>query len=210
MAEANEQQSAVPPGYRRDAMGRLVPEELIGEVDKLRDALVLELAAMALEMSERLAEFKQRAFGDIQSFVDLSAEKYNVKRRGTKGNITLTSFDGSWRIVYSSHQRITFDERLQAAKAKIDECILDWSRNSSPEARALIQDAFRTDDEGRLQTGRILQLRRLQIDDPRWQEAMKAIGESVQVVGSTSYVRFYRRRGLSDQYDAVSLDIAAL
>lgn len=210
MAEANEPQNTIPPGYRPDPQGRLVPEELISPLDKARDELVLELARIATEYSARLAEFKERVFGDLQSFVDLSVETYNVKPRGLKGNMTLYSFDGNYKIMYASHERLAFDERLQAAKACVDECILDWSKDSRAEIRALIQDAFQTDQEGHLRPGRILQLRRLKIDDPRWQQAMRAIGESVQVVGSKAYVRFYRRRGKTDQYDPISLDIAAL
>ena len=56
---------------------------------------------------------------------------------------------------------------------------------------------------------RILALRRHDIDDPRWQRAMAAIGESLQVRGNTAYVRLYEqdRHG---KMQAVSLDFAAL
>lgn len=74
----------------------------------------------------------------------------------------------------------------------------------------LIQDAFKTDSEGNLNHARILGLRRLDIKDERWNSAMKAIGESVQVIGSKQYVRFYERRDDTDQYDAIPLDMAAL
>ena len=40
--------------------------------------------------------------------------------------------------------------------------------------------------------------------------AMKAISESLQVVGSKEYIRFYERIGSSDQYQPISLDIAAV
>jgi hypothetical protein len=34
--------------------------------------------------------------------------------------------------------RIAFDERLQAAKSLIDECLADWTENARPEIRAII------------------------------------------------------------------------
>lgn len=36
-------QQPIPAGYRKDAQGRLVPESLIGPIDRMRDDLVLEL-----------------------------------------------------------------------------------------------------------------------------------------------------------------------
>ena len=62
----------------------------------------------------------------------------------------------------------------------------------------------------KINTGRVLALRRLDIRDEKWQKAMQAIGESLQVVGSKEYVRFYERIGNTDQYRPISLDVAAV
>jgi len=202
------QTSTVPPGYRQDAQGRLIPESMIKPIDMARDALTLELAASAKELSKAIADFKAKVFGDVAAFVQLSAEQYDTKIGGKKGNVTLYSFDGRYKLQVATADNIVFDERLQAAKALIDECIDEWSQGSRPEIKVLVQEAFQTDKEGNLNTGRILGLRRLEIDDDRWQRAMKAIGESVQVVGSKQYVRFYERVGDTDQYAPISLDIA--
>nr|PRK21838.1 hypothetical protein BV206_01488 [Haemophilus influenzae] len=64
------------------------------------------------------------------------------------------------------------------------------------------------DKEGNLNTSRILGLRRVDIQDERWQNAMQAISESVQVVSSKAYVRLYERVGESDQYVPIALDVA--
>lgn len=203
------QQFEVPEGYRKDAQGRLWPESTIKPIDKARDELVQELINKAITVKEKLSSFRNDAFADIAAFVDLSAEQYDTKLGGKKGNITLFSFDGKYKVQFAISENIQFDERLQAARALIDECIAEWSRGSSPEIQVLVQDAFKADKEGNLNHGRILGLRRLDIKDERWQNAMLAIGESVQVVGSKQYVRFYERRADTDQYDAISLDIAA-
>ena len=83
-----------------------------------------------------------------------------------------------------------------------------WSAGSRPEIHALINNAFQVDKAGKINTGRVLGLRRLDIHDARWQDAMRAIGEAVQVVGSKSYVRVYERIGDSDQFRAIALDVA--
>jgi hypothetical protein len=171
---------------------------------------VRELAAKAQALSDALSKFKRSAFGDANAFVSMSADEYGVKLGGDKGNVTLHSFDGKFKIQIAKADNITFDERLQAAKALIDECINEWSRGSRPEIQALVQQAFETDKEGTLNTGRVLALRRLDIQDEKWQSAMTAIGESVQIVGTKSYLRFYERIDGSDEYRAISLDMATV
>ncbi|MFZ6655640.1 DUF3164 family protein [Undibacterium sp. TJN19] len=198
------------PGYMTDAQGRLWPEGKVKPIDKARDQLVQELIEKALNVNAELTKFKKAAFGDIASFIDLSAEQYDAKLGGKKGNVTLFSFDGRYKVQFAVSDNIQFDERLQAAKSLIDECIKEWSQGSSPEIQVLVQDAFKTDKEGNLNHGRILALRRLDIKDERWIKAMQAIGESVQVIGSKQYIRFYERRADTEQYDAISLDMAAI
>ena len=200
----------IPEGYRRDAKGCLVPEAMIKPIDRTRDELVGELSRQARIVSDGLREFKARVFADINAFVDLSAEQYGVKMGGKKGNLTLFSFDGAFKVQVAIAEHMVFDERLQAAKHLIDECIIDWSQGSRDEIKVLVQSAFQTDKEGKINTGRVLALRRLDIRDEKWQKAMLAIGESLQVVGSKEYVRFYERIGNTDQYQPISLDVAAV
>lgn len=80
----------------------------------------------------------------------------------------------------------------------------------SPRLKTLIERAFDVDKEGNINTGRILGLRRVEITDPRWLNAMQAISESVQIVSSKAYVRIYERVGDSDQYQPISLDMAGM
>ncbi len=203
-------ENTIPKGYRADAKGCLVPESLLKPIDRARDELVQELARQAKGVSDGLRDFKAKVFADINAFVDLSAEQYGVTLGGKKGNLTLFSFDGAFKVQVAIAEHMVFDERLQAAKHLIDECIIAWSQDSRDEIKVLVQAAFDTDKEGKINTGRVLALRRLDIRDEKWQKAMQAIGESLQVVGSKEYVRFYERIGNSDQYRPISLDVAAV
>ena len=58
---------------------------------------------------------------------------------------------------------------------------------------------------------RILGLRRLEIDDStgKWKQAMEAIAESVGVVDSDRFIRFYETDD-NGKEQAISLDIAKL
>lgn len=199
----------IPAGHRQDAKGRLVPEAQIKPIDKTRDDLVRELFAKAEVLHKALADFKLAAFADIEAFVDLSAEQYGAKLGGTKGNVQLLSFDGSLRIQRAIAERIVFDERLQGAKALIDECLTEWTADARPEIALLVQDAFRVDAAGNIRTGNVLALKRLAIEDERWQRAMEAIGDAVQVVASVSYIRFHKRDP-KGRYVNFSLDLSGV
>lgn len=202
----NSEQS-VPDGYKQDAQGRLVPLEAIHPIDLARDALVQEIVAKAKAMSEGIASLKAQFFGDIAAFVSLSAEQYQVKLGGDKGNVSLVSFDGRYKVQRAIQETLVFDERLQAAKALIDACLQRWSQGAQPELKVLINDAFQVDKSGNINTGRVLGLRRINIEDDQWQLAMKAIGEALSVAGSKSYVRVYERAGVDGKYQSISLDM---
>jgi hypothetical protein len=194
--------------YKKDAQGRLVPLSLIRPIDLARDNLVQEIVAKANDLSAKITEVKQSFFSDIAAFVQLSVEQYDVKVGGEKGNVTLVSFDGRYKVIRAIQETLVFDERLQAAKALIDSCLQRWSEGAQPEIKVLINDAFQVDKSGNINTGRVLGLRRLAIQDDEWQRAMTAIGEALQVAGSKSYVRIYERVGTSDKYRPITLDMA--
>jgi len=205
-------QKSTPEGFMADSAGRLVPIETVRPVDIERDKLVLEIVEKAKALNTAITQFKGAVFGDIEAFVELSAEQYGVTLKGAagKGNVSLASYDGRYKVQRAVAESISFDERLIAAKALIDECITDWSAGSRPEIHALINNAFQVDKAGKINTGRVLGLRRLEITDERWQAAMRAIGEAVQVVGSKSYVRVYERIGDTEQFRAIALDVASV
>lgn len=200
----------VPPGYWKDANGSLVPASKIKDIDKLRHKCVTELAESAKKASSQLLAFKLSAMQAVQEFVNTSLAQYDVAHGGKKGNITLVSFDGKYKIVRAMQDSIVFDERLQAAKALIDECVKAWSKGSNDNIKVLVNDAFQVDKKGSVNTGRILNLRTLKIDDEKWQRAMAAIGDSMKVASSKPYIRFYELDEHSGEYVAISLDVAAL
>jgi hypothetical protein len=197
------------PKYRINAKGHHVPENLVKPVDGMRDDLVIELISKARALQQSMLEFKHAAFDTVTAFVDLSAEKYEVKIKSQKGNMTFPSFDGSKKVTIQIAERISFDERLQAAKALFDACIEKWSEGGNENLVVLIRDAFNVDKEGNIDARSILALRRHKIEDKDWENAMKAISDAVQVIGSTEYIRFYEKDG-RDKFQAITLDFAGL
>lgn len=206
-----EQKEQIPEGYMKNSHGGLDPVSAVKDVDKLRDQMVKEIVEKSLDASEKLTTLKQEFFKTIKAFVELSAEKYGLKFGGKKGNMTFMSYDGEYKVLVAVNENIVFDERLQIAKELIDQCIQDWANGSRDEIKALVQDAFYVGKSGNINKNRILGLRRLDIKDERWQQAMAAISDSIQVSDSKQYVRIYRRNPSdADKYDLVNLDISSL
>lgn len=210
MSNTERTEGTIPDGFMLDAQGRLVPERAVREIDKLRDQTVRKIVQRAIALNREMADFKASAFSDIAVFVATSAEQFGVEMGGNKGNVTLRSYDGRYKIERAVQERVEFDERLQAAKELIDECITAWGAQASEELRALVRDVFRVDQQGRVSTYRILGLKRYGFQDPRWLTAMEAIAQSLTVVGSSTYVRIYQRVGDTDRYVPIPLDIAAV
>lgn len=195
--------------FMTDAQGRQVPVEMIKEIDILRDQTVHEIMKKTFHIREELLQFKQDIWNDIQEFLSISAEQHGVQMGGKKGNITLTSYDGKYKIMLAVSDSLQFNEKLQIAKSLIDKCIKQWSDDACPELKILIDDAFNVDKQGKINSARVLGLRRLAIKDHQWHEAMEAITESLSFSASKTYMRFYKRSA-KGRYFQVPIDIAAL
>lgn len=195
--------------YMRDARGALVPVEAVKPLDLLMDQLVRKIDGYAKPLSDQIARFKQHSFDDVDAFVALVAEQYDRKLGGKKGNTTFTSFDGTVKVQVAIADHIDFGPELQVAKELVDECLREWASDANVNLRTIVERAFQVDKEGKINRAELLSLRRLNIDDERWKQAMQAIADSERIVGSKRYLRVYRRASADGEWVPVTLDIAA-
>lgn len=200
----------IPDGYMQDAQGNLVPEAKVKPEHKLEDDLVRRLAGSAQAIRNTLAAFKVSALDEADAFRALVAEKYGASKGGAKGNMTLRSFDGRLEMQVAVSDNLSFGPELQAAKALIDICVERWSEGANDNIRALVNHAFQVNKEGRIDTGRVLGLRRLDIDDAEWSRAMDAISDAVRVTSSKTYIRFYEVNTETGLRQPIPLDLAAV
>ena len=200
----------IPEGYMKNALGHLVPRANVREQDLLRDEVARNLASHASVLNKALADFKKKALGDIADLVKIAGERYEVVLGGKKGNVSINTYDGKYKVQRAVADRIQFTEEIEAAKALINQCIARWSEGANDNIRAIVDRAFSKDTKGQLKTAAVLDLMRLDIDDAEWKRAMEAIRDSIQTTGTAIYVRVYERIGDSDQYKAIPLDLAAV
>lgn len=198
--------------YWLDAAGNRIRLSNISEIDQVKEDVTRRLVAGAKSLQATMVAFKQAAMGEVMAAKSLIFEKYEVSLGGKKGNITLKSFDGTQEVQVAVAENVSFGPEIQAAKALIDECIEDWAEGANDNIRTLVEDAFQVNKAGRIDTGRVFGLRRLNMKDrdgnpdARWGRAMDAIADAVRTDGTVTYVRFYDRAAGG----AVSLDFAKL
>lgn len=200
----------IPAGWLLKADGSLIPEANVREQDKLRDQTANALGEAAVNLNLALTDFKKAALQDIADLVSISAEKYNVKLGGKKGNVSITSFDGKFQIKRVIAENIVFTEEIHAAKSLIDGCVKRWSEGANQNLCVAVENAFRTNKHGSLITTEILAMQRWEIDDKEWEKAMEALSDAILISGTTTYVNVYQRDEETGKYIAIPLSLSGV
>ncbi|AZV78745.1 DUF3164 family protein [Parasedimentitalea marina] len=177
--------------YMTDAKGGLIPIDLVKAQDQLQDETVRKIVSHGLALSAQTSRFKEHVFDDIGSFEAILEQEYGSTIGGAKGNKTLMSYDGLFKVQVAVADKFDFGAELQVAKGIVDECLNEWSADAPVELRAIVTNAFNTDKEGQINRAEIFKLLHLEIQDERWQRAMTAIRDAMRVVGTATYVRCY-------------------
>lgn len=198
----------IPKGFRRDEKGNLVAEKNIRAIDKRRDRTVLKTMKKVLRLQKQLAEFAEAAPEEIDAFVEASYKDSKVIQGQRKSNMTLRSFDGSYQIKLSTGSKLEFSEKLSIARDLAFECAERWAE-SVPEMKGMVHAAFAADKEGKINTDLLLDLRKHKSTDPRWQEAMEILADSMSYRKTRRYIRFYKRNE-KGEYEQLVLDFSRL
>lgn len=200
-----------PEGYVTDAKGRMVPETSLRPQELLEDQMVRTCVGYAVTLANELRRFRAHVFADVETFLATLREEYQVEKRGAagKGNVTFTTIDGLVKMQVAVADRITFGPELQVAQEAFRNCIADWSADARQELRVLVDSAFAADKEGNVSRDAVFRLLRVTFDDDRWKAGQAAIRDSIRVIGSKSYCRFYVRASHEAAWEAVPVDLAA-
>ncbi len=189
-----------------DAQGREIPVKVLHTEIVEKDAAVKKAMDCAIKLQERILSDKQKMIQIIENYLNDAARRNGLE---WKGNALLISFDEKYRIEMRFREKIQFGIELQLAKQKIDECLKAWSADSNVNLRAIISEAFLVDKKGEIAKYRILRLRRYNIKDQTWKEAMELIDQAIQVVATKQYINFYERDE-SGQFRQIILNFPAL
>jgi hypothetical protein len=196
----------VVDGRMPDADGNLILLSNIHEQDQLEHDMVLSIAAIWENLNGKLNRFKGYCFEDVTTFVDLLFEKYKAKRGGTEGNMSFTTLDRRWKLIIAIQKTIDFGPEIEVAKVKMLQAVKEMANSADMET---IVTATYTQIDGKLRVAEILRLCNYKINNETWNEAVKIVKDAIEVISKKKQIRLYHRND-QGQYDAVSLNIAAL
>ncbi len=202
--------AASPPDekqYLTNSRGTPIETKFISPASLMEDQIVKKLIERAQALNEALAAFRNEAFDEVDTYLELLAEKFGATPRKAS-NAQLTDFSEHFRVDVSTGKFLSLGPELQAAKTLVDECLERWSETADDNLRAIVNDAFDVGSENRVKVDRVLALRRVQIQDETWQRAMQAITEAVRVTRSKRYVRFHYRPNSDANWVQIALDLA--
>lgn len=199
-------------GFWINGRGEPVHKDMIKANEQLKDELVEGLIHGAKNLSGFILGFKTGVNEEVDSYFSLLLQNYGLdeKAKSKKGNLSLENFSSTAKIEIRVSELLTFDEKLQVAKMKLDEFLKDETKDSTPIVQTLIMKAFEVDKKGHVDSKKIFALKSYEIRDPRWLEAMEIIDESKQVSSTKSYIRFYTRESTDQDWQIVPLDIAGV
>ena len=173
--------------YWVDQDGLEVPKKYLKDVEIKRDKAVTEIFDKIGKLQAEMKQTKEEVEEAIAGFL---AERAKEHDEDWQGNATLYDFSKEKMIEVKISKKLAFDESLQIAKSKIDQCIKSWSKGSGQKIKALVNKAFKVDRKGDVDAKTILSLKDMDFEDELWQEAMKIIADSVTVKNTKTYYNF--------------------
>lgn len=187
--------------------GKAIPPDLIRPEVKRREQVIDATINDGLRLHEQMRKTKERIIARLLKY-DAYMESRTRVKRNQKGNLCLTSFSGEHQVEFRITDVIDFTDLLDHARELIYECIDRWSAGSNQNLRVVVDQAFGTEKKN-YDKSRVLGLRQLNIKDPDWQRAMDMITDSVQIKGTSQYLRLRKREGES-KFQNINLNFSSI
>lgn len=194
-----------------DEQGRKCPVKYVSKFDKQKESELGKILKEANFLNARLAALKANITSFVEDTVKNYADKNKIKMETWKGNLTISSFDGSVKIELNAAARVEFDDlAIKACKGLLDEFLSENIDAKNAFISEIVTDAFST-SRGKLDTKKVLSLLKYEskIQDAKFQEAMRFLKESIRNTGSKNFYRI-SVKGSDNEFKAVKLDLTSL
>lgn len=203
------------------AAGKAVPVKNVRPADREKDRLVEsiygELKAMQADMERKKAAILAR----IEDYKNLLEDEFDASF-GAGGNLTLTNYSGNKQVEIKVNKQIHHDEKLHLAEGLMREALnemIDELRGGSKagsEPTALrniigiVDHAFALTETGHVARHRIVQLKQVEVDHPKWRRALALIDESEVVRGTKQYLHLRERATPEQRFQTVPLNFSVI
>lgn len=158
----------------------------------LRDESIREIVHKAQEIHGIMTAFKAESFTGIETLYKMLQEHSDRHANG-KGNVTLDTADGQYRVVYKRADQTRFDERATQAEAHI----LDFLTSEYPEGSntAKLIRSLLERKKGALDKNLVLKLIGMKNDfeNDNWRKGIELLQESIVPDSTKFYAEYYYR-----------------
>jgi hypothetical protein len=195
----------------RDHNGFDVPVTAIGKIDLKKNQTAIKIAEKFKEMAVRLQNLKDFAFDAADEIYELQLKAYEIDGRDVermKGNFTFFSYDKRFKVEVNIGQRLEFDDKINLAKAEIDEYLKEITEGQNSDIMIIVNNAFTT-VRGKLDPKRILQLFSYQIKNVRWKKAMEILQDSITTNYSKRYIKVSERDS-NGEYQNINVQFSSI
>lgn len=191
-------------------MGKEVPIELVRPEHLKRHSVVNRIVNEVNALQNIIAKSKTK----VLRLVD-AHEKYMLKVNGLAedtglGNITLSNYSNTARVVIKSQKVIEFGPEMQMAEQKIKDCLKKWGKNAHQYIHEVINQVFKADKKGFVNKNAIMGLFTYNITDPDWIAAMELIRKSIQEVTRKEYMMIQTRKDKDAAWVNLNLNFSSL
>jgi hypothetical protein len=177
------------------------------EYEQLRDETAEKLVHKATVLSNAIKDFKMEVFSDMSGLYELLQE-YSKRHADGKGNFTIESADGAYKIEFSRQMLGSFDERADQAAAHIIDFVN--SRFSGDlEAQEMITGILER-SKGKFDIKQIQKLYAMEakFNDPNWIEGIRLFKEAWKPSETKDYTRFFIK--YKSEWKAVNLNFSSI
>lgn len=195
----------------RDHNGFEIPVTSIPKIEMNKDKVAKKLADKFKEMSLKLQHLKDVAFDEADKIYEAQLRAYEIDGRDVdklKGNFTFYSYDKVFKIEVNIGQRLEFDDKINLAKAEIDEYLKDITEGQNSDIITIVNHAFTT-VRGKLDHKKILQLFSYKIKNARWEKAMVILKDSITTNHSKRYIKVSERDS-NGEYQVINVQFSSL
>jgi hypothetical protein len=164
-------------------------EEERNSYENIKEETILNLAAQANAIHEKLKAFKEKAFADANTLYEL-LQQYSKRHADGKGSFTVQTADGIIKMSLKRQQLGKFDERSVQAEKHIKDFILN-KFGGDADVKDMIMGILER-KKGYLDINQIQRLYAMEnrFDDVNWKEGIKLLKESWQPSQTKDYLMF--------------------
>lgn len=197
------------PQQLANSRGNLIDIELVRPEHLKKHEAVETVFKEVEKLLDRMTKSKKKIIKKIIAYLAWQAKRNGIDDPQWE-DVNLSNYPTTMRIMIKNNTSIEFDENLQLARKKIDECLDEWTSKANPNIKAIIDRAFKVGKKGFIDKGNIFGLFQLNITHPKWLEAMNLIRASMNETGKKEYVMFQKRDHQKAEFKTVNLNFSSL